>query len=80
MKITRSWRGATVSVAEAIEGSLDVSDHGTGQLEDLNGGLREASRMLGVLVAKLHAKGILSDAEIKELVGWKYAVDMEAAE
>lgn len=79
MIILKSWRGNSVSIAEAIAGTLDTSDHGSGQLEDLTGNQHETGEMLGKLVEKLYRKGVFSDADIVDLLGWKYTVK-EAAE
>lgn len=80
MRITRGWRGGDVTIAEAVKLALDTSDHGSGQLEDLTGNQREASEMLGKIIDKLHAKGIFTDADVKDLIGWKFTVSSEAAE
>lgn len=79
MIILKSWRGNSVSIAEAIAGTLDTSDHGSGQLEDLTGNQRETGEMLGKLIEKLHSKGVFTDADVKDLLGWKFTVK-EAAE
>jgi hypothetical protein len=77
MIIRNAMTGRVVSVATAIEGSFDTSTHGSGQLEDLTGAQRVTGAMLAQIVDKLHDKGVLSDADIVDLLGWQFTASAE---
>lgn len=63
-----------VSIKDAITGSLNASDHGSGRLEDLEGSAAATAEMLGSLISLLHDKGVLSEKEIGSLLSYKYAL------
>jgi hypothetical protein len=63
-----------VSVKDAVVGSLDASDHGSGRLEDLESSASATAEMLGSLISLLHDKGILSEKEIGSLLSFKYTL------
>lgn len=79
MRITDS-RGRTISLASAIEGSLDDSSHGSGQMEDMAGAQRLTGIMLGQLVSMLYDKGVISDVDVNGLLGWGFSVSRESGE
>lgn len=75
--IIKDTRGRTVSIEDAIDGSLDDSSHGSGQLEDIVGTQRLTGAMLGQIVAKLHAKGALSDSDVSDLLNYKFSAHID---
>ena len=80
MRICHHYRETPVSVAEAIEGSLDGSSYDTGQLEDLQSSQQLIAKMMGAVVEKLHATGSLSDADIVDLLSWRYTAKPDESE
>lgn len=80
MRIHHHYRDTPVSIAEAIEGSLDGSSYDTGRLEGIQSSQQLIAAMLGAIVERLHAKGALSDADIIDMLSWRYTARPDVSE
>lgn len=72
MRLQSKWSIAGAkpfSIANALESDLDGSDYGSGgALETIERETRNQSKFLGQLLQKLNERGVLSDADVLELL------------
>jgi hypothetical protein len=72
MKFQHSWRkGGPVSIATAVEARID-DDYDSGVAEHGLSTARNAGSAIGKIVQLLHEKGVLTDEDLKDLVGYSY--------
>ena len=65
--------GRVVTIEAAIVGSLDERSYGTGTVEGLRDDVDSVQKMLGQIVSKLHDKGVLGDADVVDLLNWRFS-------
>lgn len=71
MKIMK--QGREYSVLQAIEDVCDGYEYDTGQLEAIKSTVNRGIEKLGEIVELLHNKGLITDDEIKDLIGsWRF--------
>jgi hypothetical protein len=71
MKIIKD--GYSHSVSDALKYVCDGNDYDVGQLEAIKYTVDNGIEKLGEIVELLHKKGLITDDEIKELLGsWRF--------
>lgn len=73
MRFKHSWRnrGDTISIAAAVEARID-DDYGSGVAEHGLSTAQNAGRAIGLIVQRLHERGLLSDDDLKDFVSFNY--------
>lgn len=73
MRFKHSWRnaGKTISLAAAVEARID-DDFGSGVAENGLATAQNAGRAIGLIVQRLHERGLLSDDDLKDFVSYSY--------
>lgn len=73
MRFKHSWRGAgeTIPLAAAVEARID-DDFGSGVAERGLSTAQNAGRAIGLIVQRLHERGLLSDDDLKDFVSYNY--------
>lgn len=74
MKIRHHWRKiGDISLSNAVENRIR-SQASDGVVEAANDTANQAAAEFGKLIELLHAKGVLSDADAKQFIGYEYVV------
>ena len=72
--ISMSGKIVDVSIADAIEGSIDRSYNG-GRIEDIESRLNDLTRLVGTLVEALYDNHKLTDEQLKSMLSWQYKTE-----
>jgi len=72
--ISMSGKIVDVSIADAIEGSIDSSYNG-GRIEDIESRLNDLTRLVGKLVEALYDNHKLTDEQLKSMLSWEYKTE-----
>lgn len=73
--VDRVYRTKPISFQKAIEKSICNQAPADGAMEHLGSIAEQTAYRFSVLAGILHDKGIISDAEASELVGWRYQLE-----
>ena len=67
---TRGIKPTKMSIASAIEFSLDGSDYDRGELEAIKATVDNTAQLLGKLGSNLYHRGLVSDGEIGDMLSY----------